>query len=82
MTDVARMSSALDEYRQMLEADHADIELLGVRDGTVTVRLVLGPEACAECVLPKPMLEAVLLDGLRRLDSGVRAVVVNDPRPV
>jgi hypothetical protein len=81
MTDAAAMSSALDEYRQMLKPDDADLELVGVQDGTVSVRLRLGAEACAECVLPREMLETLLLDGLRRHDGAITAVVVDDPRP-
>ena len=80
MSDTGQVASALDEFRQTLRLDDADLEVVGVDGGTVSLRLVLGPEACEECVLPKDMLETVLLQRLRREDDAVSAVVVDDPR--
>jgi hypothetical protein len=80
MSTTEVVAGALGEYREMLRADQADLDLVGVDGGVVSLRLVLGPETCQECVLSKDMLEAVLLDGLRCQDPAVTAVVVDDPR--
>lgn len=78
MATAEAVGAALGEFRDMLKIDGADLELTGVRDGVVELRLLLGPETCQDCVLSRDMLETVLLDGLR--DCDVTGVVVSDPR--
>lgn len=80
MSTVTVVASALDEYRQMLQVDGADLELMGVTDGVVELKLLFGPETCEECVLSKDMLETILLDGLQKQDRSIAQVVVEDPR--
>jgi hypothetical protein len=80
MATVDSVSEALAGSREMLRADDADLELLGVEDGVVKVRLLIGPDACADCILERSMLEAALLHGLREADPSIGGVVVDDPR--
>lgn len=51
--------SAVDELRGVLAADgyHVDVEesAPGVR-----VRITAGPDACAECLVPKPLMRGML----------------------
>jgi Fe-S cluster biogenesis protein NfuA len=76
----AALEDALRPAREALQLDGADLELCGERDGVVHVRLEVKDAACAECVLPRHMLEAVLLTALQRELSHVAAVRVDDPR--
>jgi hypothetical protein len=48
--------------------------------GRVSLRLVLESAECAECVVPRPMLDTLLLDTLHRHAPAVRAIVLVDPR--
>lgn len=55
--------SALDGLRQTLAADDYR---LAVREGgsTVEVRITAGPEACAECLVPKTIMRGLLESAL------------------
>ena len=64
----------LSPVRDILQADGGDIELVSFDGGTAQMRLVLESAECAECVLPKPMLEDVAAKLL-----GV-PVSIDDPR--
>lgn len=64
----------LTPVRDLLQADGGDIELVGMEGDTARLRLVLESAECAECVLPKPMLEDVATKLL-----GV-PVAIEDPR--
>lgn len=49
----------LAELRSSLEADdyHLDVNL---RPETAEVRIVAGPTACEECLVPKPLMRSML----------------------
>lgn len=68
------MTIDLSPVRDILQADGGDIELVSFDGGTAELRLVLETAECAECVLPKPMLEDVAAKLL-----GVK-VKIDDPR--
>ena len=64
----------LSPVRDLLQLDGGDVELVSLEGGTAHLRLLLESAECAECVLPKPMLEDVATKLL-----GV-SVVIDDPR--
>jgi hypothetical protein len=78
------MSSAavagLADLRASLQADGADLMLESVDDGVATVRLVVGPETCLECIVPKPVLESVVLVALTKHDDSITSIDLIDPR--
>lgn len=49
----------LDEFRKTLEADdyHLSVEVL---DDCATARIEAGPDACAECLVPKDFMRQML----------------------
>ncbi|MQA32092.1 hypothetical protein [Modestobacter roseus] len=49
----------LDQLRQTLQADdyRLDVDLAGER---ADVRIVAGPDACEECLVPKPLMQQML----------------------
>ena len=62
------VEKVLGEIRPMLQADGGDVELIGIEDGTVKVRL---KGACGGC----PMSRLTLKQGIeRRLKERVSAV--------
>jgi hypothetical protein len=75
----ANLMPGYSDLRQALQADGADLEMEGVTDGVATIRLILGPEACLECIMPKDTLEKMLLVSLRQADD-VSSVDLLDPR--
>lgn len=68
------MTIDLSPVRDILQADGGDIELVSFEGGTAQLRLILETAECAECVLPKPILEDVAAKLL-----GVK-VTIDDPR--
>jgi DNA-binding transcriptional LysR family regulator len=49
----------LDQLRQTLQADDYRLDV-DVRDGAADVAIVAGPAACEECLVPKPLMQAML----------------------
>jgi len=80
MADTAALQSALDEVRSIITADGGDILLTSVEDGTVNLQLVVEGANCAECILPRELLEQVTLDIFQRGGTGVTAISIADPR--
>ena len=74
------MIAGIDEIRSLVQADGSDLELVAVEGDVVHLRLVVIDTTCVDCVMPRPFLEDVALDILRRSGAGVRRVVIDDPR--
>lgn len=68
------MTIDLTPVRQLLQADGGDIELVGMDGATAELRLVIAGDECAECLLPRPLLEDV---AAKLLGMPVR---IEDPR--
>jgi hypothetical protein len=68
--------------REMLQADGVDAELVASDDttGTARLRLVIDDAECAECVMPRPILETLALRLLKPTNPTVQAVRIDDPR--
>jgi Fe-S cluster biogenesis protein NfuA len=80
MIDSASVTAGLAPVREVLQSDGGDIELVGVEGGTARLRLVLESAGCAECVLPRPLLETIALQMMQPLVPGLSAVAIDDPR--
>ena len=78
--DRAEVTAGLEPVREVLQSDGGDIELVDLADGTAHLRLILESAGCAECVLPRPMLEAIALQMMQPLVPGLSAVAIDDPR--
>lgn len=70
----------LEPARDVLQADGVDIELVRMDGETAHLRLKIVDAACADCVLPRHMLEPVVLDLLRVGRPTLEAVYIVDPR--
>lgn len=70
----------IEEVRALVRPDGSDFELVGVDGGTVHLALLVEDASCAECVMPKPILEEMALGILRRSSPDVSTVVIDDPR--
>jgi hypothetical protein len=80
MIDAATVAVGLAPVREVLQSDGGDIELVGVDGDTARLRLVLETAGCAECVLPRPLLETIALQMMQPLVPGLSAVAIDDPR--
>ena len=75
-----KVTLALGEISKILQADGADLDVLGLECNTVRTRLLLGTEACLECIMPKDVLEEIMLMSLKESMPEVERVQLDDPR--
>jgi hypothetical protein len=78
--DAATVAAGLAPVQEMIRLDGADMELVAVEGTTAELRLVVTDASCAECVMPRPMLEAIALQMMQPLVPGLSAVAIDDPR--
>lgn len=77
--DVTTLSAALEPARKSLQADGADLDIERIDDGIARVHLVLGPDTCLECIVPKAVLHQVLTMTAKKGGAPVEIDLV-DPR--
>lgn len=63
----ADVGRALEGLRASLAADDYRLDV-AVEDGAVRVQVEAGPQACAECLVPEPMMENIVRDALAGTD--------------
>ena len=68
------MTIDLTPVRDLITLDGGDVELLDEDDGVAHLRLVLEDASCADCVMPRAVLEDVATKLLGR------PVRIDDPR--
>lgn len=79
----ALIDQALGPIRAGLEADGATLVAEGVQDNgrRLMMRLVVSPDACADCFVSPQVMEQMILAALQEQGSDVTAVtVINDLR--
>lgn len=65
--DLAAASRALADMRGMLAADGYDMSLRVIGTDTLAVEILAGPDACAECLVPKHIMSGIIKDALGSL---------------
>ena len=58
------LDSALQRFRDVLAADGYDLRWSVTEPDRVVVEIQAGPEACANCLVPLPVMEAIMSDAL------------------
>jgi len=59
------VTQALASLTTMLEADGYGLELSEADAGALVARIAAGPDACADCLVPKSMMTRYFEDALR-----------------
>lgn len=62
--DLTAASQALAGIRGMLAADGYDMSLRVLGTDTLGVDILAGPDACAECLVPKDIMSGIVSDAL------------------
>jgi hypothetical protein len=60
----AGLDGALGKFRDMLASDGYDLSWSVTEKDTVVVQIEAGPDACADCLVPLPIMEAIMADAL------------------
>ncbi|MBX5466094.1 MAG: NifU family protein [Firmicutes bacterium] len=74
------LEEALQEIRAGLAADGFDVEVEDWQEGgRLALKVTAGAEACLDCLLPEPVLAAMVEDILGRHGVSVREVALSLP---
>ena len=77
----ALFQETLEKFRPGFQADGMDLKIGGIDPtGTVEVKVVMGPNACEECLLPPEALAKMFLAAMRRVKSSVTHIDVTVER--
>jgi hypothetical protein len=60
----AAVDAALQGFRDMLEADGYRLNWSVTGPERVLIQIEAGPEACADCLVPLPVIEGIMTDAL------------------
>jgi hypothetical protein len=58
------LRDALQQLRDVLTGDGYDLDWSLSAGNQVAVKVVAGPDACADCVVPRPIMAAILTEAL------------------
>lgn len=58
------LDEALGKFRDMLASDGYDLSWELTGQDKVVVQIEAGPEACEDCLVPLPIMEAIMSDAL------------------
>lgn len=72
------LDTALGKFREMLASDGYDLRWSLTEQDTVVVRIEAGPDACADCLVPLPVMEAIMSDALAPTPYGLDRIVLPD----
>ena len=81
MTDAARLAEyteALKSVGDILAADGYLMNLSAPSPGELLIDVTAGPEACAECLVPKDLMAGIAMDALGT-DSGIARIEIKYP---
>jgi hypothetical protein len=62
--DPAAVDTALQGFRDMLAADGYRLNWSVTGPQRVLIQIEAGPEACADCLVPLPVIEGIMTDAL------------------
>ena len=63
-SDTKAVDAALQGFRDMLAADGYQLNWSVTEPQRVLIQIEAGPEACAECLVPLPIIEGIMTDAL------------------
>jgi hypothetical protein len=68
------LKDALQQLRDVLTGDGYDLDWALNARGEVTVTVVAGPDACADCLVPQSIMAAILTDALSATPYRLEAI--------
>lgn len=72
----AILDGALQGFRDMLAADGYDLNWSVTGQDKVQIRIVAGQDACADCLVPLPVIEGIMTDALAPTPYTLDSVVL------
>jgi len=72
----AVVDQALEQFRTMLAADGYQLGWTESEPGKLTVNIEAGADACADCLVPQPVMEAMMSQALAETPYELDKVVL------
>jgi hypothetical protein len=60
----AVLDSALEKFRELMATDGYELTYSVAGEDRVVVEIVAGADACADCLVPLPIMESIMSDAL------------------
>jgi hypothetical protein len=70
------VETALGKFRDMLASDGYGLSWSVTDQDKVVVQIEAGPDACADCLVPLPIMEAIMSDALAPTPYGLDHIVL------
>ncbi len=58
------LDSALEKFRELMATDGYELTYSVAGEDRVVVEIVAGADACADCLVPLPIMESIMSDAL------------------
>jgi hypothetical protein len=78
MSSEGAVDGALGKFRDMLASDGYGLSWSLTEHDKVVVQIEAGPDACADCLVPLPIMEAIMSDALAPTPYGLDHIVLPD----
>jgi len=72
----AEIDAALEEYREMVAKDGYLLSWAPSDPDRIVVTIEAGPDACADCLVPRPVMEAIMSTALEGTPVSLDHVVM------
>lgn len=77
----AAVDTALQQFRELLAADGYALTWTNPAEDRVVVQVEAGAEACADCLVPRPVMEAIMSEALEATPYRLDRVVLPTDGP-
>ena len=68
------LKDALQQLRDVLTGDGYDLDWALNERNQVSVKVIAGPDACADCLVPQPIMAAILKDALNPTPYSLQSI--------
>lgn len=75
-SDTSTIDDALATFRETMQKDDYHLSWTLSEQDTVTVQIQAGPEACADCLSPTPVMEAIMGQALAETPYTLEKVIL------
>lgn len=75
-----KINELIEKFRGPFQADGGDLEIVKTDEDTLTVRIVIGPTGCRDCIMPPGVVEQILSSNIKEqlgLDYRIKVEVLD-----
>lgn len=80
-----RIHSVIDSFKEPFAADGGDLRAVRITPDAIDVRIVLGQDACRECIMPPEVTQEILASAIKNqfgIDLKVNVSLTDDSEQI